>query len=93
VNDNRGPMQAAARCDIAQDARLIARKIRGKRTGATSGESPLRRLERGMKAFGPIPLRNSLDCRHPRDETLMERPALDHDGLGDLACREQPFLS
>jgi len=86
-------MQAAAPCDNAQDARLMARKIRGKRTGATPGELPLCRLETCRKAFGPIPLRMSLDCRHPRDETLMDRPALGHDGLGDLACREQRFLS
>jgi len=86
-------MQAAAPCDNAQDARLMARKIRGKRTGATPGELPLRRLETCRKAFDPIPLHMPLDCRHPRDETLMDPSALGQDGLGDLACCEQPFLS
>jgi len=61
-------MQAAAPCDNAQDARLMARKIRGKRTGATPGELPLRRLETCRKALAPSPCacRSTADTRGTR---------------------------
>lgn len=79
-------MQAAAPCDNAQDARLMSE---------SSGASALEQRPASFRCaaslpdgFWPIRLRMSLDCRHPRDESLMDRPALGHDGLGDLACCE-----